>query len=406
MTGWRRSLTVLALCTAVGASSSLVAGCGSLPGEQGGSSGTVTVMTWAPESTRATNMPGMPAMAAAYARWVNARGGINGHRLRVLTCNDHNDLIGAGNCAEGAVKEGVVAVVGSYSLYGQSFMPPLEAAGIPYIGGYGVSSEEFNSALSYPVNGGQASLLAGSGRQLARDCDRVALVRPETVDGDELPNLLDTGLGEGGRGPAKDIPTTEDASEYGAQAAEALRAVGTGPGSLPSGGGTTGSGTGTGCVGAVLGDRTQTFVDSFRRQEGAGPPDGPGRQVRIASVLGSVGQGLVDSTGGKDGPYEGAYVTGWYPVAGDPRWQPMRDVIDKYAFNDNRIDPADAGVQTTWIAYTALKEVIESLGEGHITADDLTGALDGGLAVRTGGLTPPCGGASRTCWRRGTSPGW
>ncbi|WP_405912565.1 ABC transporter substrate-binding protein [Streptomyces sp. NBC_00963] len=388
MTGWRRPLTVLALCTAVGASTSLVAGCGSLPGERSGSRGTVTVMTWAPESTRATNMPGMPAMAAAYARWVNARGGIDGHRLRVLTCNDHNDLIGAGNCAERAVKEGVVAVVGSYSVYGQSFMPPLEAAGIPYIGGYGVSSEEFDSALSYPVNGGQAALLAGSGRQLARDCERVALVRPETVDGDELPILLNAGLGEGGRGPATDIPTTEDASEYGAQAAAALRAVGAGteaPGALSSG---SGNGDGTGCVSAVLGDRTQTFVDSFRRQEGAALPEGPGRQVRITSVLGSVGQGLVDSTGGKDGPYEGAYVTGWYPVAGDPRWRPMRDVIDTYAFNDNRIDPADAGVETTWIAYTALKEVIESLGKDHITADDLTRTLDGGLAVRTGGLTP------------------
>lgn len=35
-------------------------------------------MTWAPEDTKATNMPGMPAMAQAYARWVNSRGGIRG----------------------------------------------------------------------------------------------------------------------------------------------------------------------------------------------------------------------------------------------------------------------------------------------------------------------------------------
>ncbi|WP_406138955.1 ABC transporter substrate-binding protein [Streptomyces sp. NBC_01089] len=398
MTGWPRSLTVLALCTAVGAPA-LLTGCGAASGEPDGSRGTVTVMTWAPESTNATYMPGMPAMAAAYARWVNAGGGIDGHRLRVLTCNDHNDPVGAGACAQRAVKEGVAAVVGSYSVYGQSFMPTLEAAGIPYIGGYGVSSEEFRSALSYPVNGGQASLLAGSGRLLARDCERIALVRPENVDGDELPVLLDAGLAESGRGPATDIRTTEDAGEYGAQAAAALRAVGAGPGApadgsgIGSGGGTgsgtgsgsgtgVGSGTGTGCVSAVLGGRTQTFIDSFRRQEGSGRP------VRIASVLGSVGQGLVDSTGGKDGPYEGAYVTGWYPVAGDPHWKPMRDVIDKYAFDDNRIDPADAGAETTWIAYTVLRAAVESLGKDRITADDLTRTLDGGLAVRTGGLTP------------------
>ncbi|CAM5666262.1 hypothetical protein SBADM41S_09082 [Streptomyces badius] len=47
-------------------------------------------------------------------------------------------------------------------------MPALEAGGVPYIGGYGASTEEFSSYLSYPVNGGQSALLAGHGRQLAR----------------------------------------------------------------------------------------------------------------------------------------------------------------------------------------------------------------------------------------------
>ena len=42
----------------------------------------VKVMTWAPQGTKATNMPGMPAMAQAYARWVNAKGGVNGRRLQ------------------------------------------------------------------------------------------------------------------------------------------------------------------------------------------------------------------------------------------------------------------------------------------------------------------------------------
>lgn len=84
----------------------------------------------------------------------------------------------------------------------------------------------------------------------------------------------------------------------------------------------------------------------------------------------------------------------------------MRDVIDTYAFNDNRIDPADAGVETTWIAYTALKEVIESLGKDHITADDLTRTLDGGLAVRTGGLTPTLRWRFQDMLASRDFPGW
>ncbi|CAM5594196.1 Leucine-binding protein domain-containing protein OS=Streptomyces alboniger OX=132473 GN=CP975_15300 PE=3 SV=1 [Streptomyces alboniger] len=68
----------------------------------------------------------MPAFAKAYARWVNAHGGLNGHKITVLTCNDRNDSVAAARCAQRAVSEGVVAVVGSYSQYADSFLPPLE----------------------------------------------------------------------------------------------------------------------------------------------------------------------------------------------------------------------------------------------------------------------------------------
>lgn len=66
----------------------------------------------------------------------------------------------------------------------------------------------------------------------------------------------------------------------------------------------------------------------------------------------------------------------------------MRKVIREYAFGDNRIDPDDTGVQTTWIAYTALKSVIESMDESGITAAKLTRALGQGVRADTGGLTP------------------
>ncbi|MFE2498928.1 ABC transporter substrate-binding protein [Streptomyces scopuliridis] len=376
MTGWRRSSSprpfqsgaVRALCmTAAGASLlSLLTGCGVLPGGSGGSREPVTVMTWAPVGTNATNLPGMPAMAKAYARWVNASGGIDGHELRVLTCNERNDSAGAAECARRAVKEKAVAVVGSYSQHGREFMAPLEAASIPYLGGYGVTEEEFTSFLSYPVNGGQAALLAGNGLQLARNCERTALVRPDTITGDDLPELLNSGLSKGKRGPATDIRAAEDATDYTASSGRARERAEDG-----------------GCVTAVLGDRTETFFDSYRRL----PEDG--RDIRVSSVLGSVGQPLINRTGGKNGPFEGAYLTGWYPVASDRAWKPMRDVIDKYAFGDNDIDPTDPGAQTTWIAYTALKAVIESANSDSITPGKIADALDRGVRVDTGGLTPP-----------------
>ncbi|MFE6780537.1 ABC transporter substrate-binding protein [Streptomyces sp. NPDC057702] len=375
-----------AACAAAG--TLLISGCGILSGSSSGSrDDPITVMTWAPDDTNATNMPGMPAMAQAYARWVNDKGGIHGRPLRVLTCNDRNDAIAAAHCARRAADERAVAVVGSYSQHGRSFMSPLEAAGIPYIGGYGLSEEEFSSPFSYPVNGGQAALLAGNGRQLAGVCGPVSLVRPDTIAGDELPELFDAGLAEGDRRPAADIRAPEDASDYTRQAEQALSGAGTG--ATPSTG--TGvsdgavadtTGNGPGCVTAALGKRTNTFFDSFRRVQKEGS------KVRIASILGSVRQSLVDSTGGRDSALEGTYATGWYPVADDPRWKPMHTVVDDYAFDDNRIDVADPGVQTTWIAYTALRSVLTSLDPDKVSAHSVRTVLDRGHSVDTGGLTP------------------
>jgi ABC-type branched-subunit amino acid transport system substrate-binding protein len=311
----------------------------------------------------------MPALAKAYARWVNAHGGINGRQLEVLTCNDHNDAVAAAHCAERAADEKVVAVVGSYSQHTRAFLAPLESAGIPYIGGFGVTDDEFTSPVSYPVNGGQPALLAGLGEQLGKNCGPVSLIRPDTIAGDELPVLLNSGLKALGHAQAADQRAAEDATEYSRPTQLALQHATSDP-------------AGQGCVVPALGDRTNTFIDSFRRDSADYP------KVHTGTVISNVDQSQIDATGGKSGPYEGSYVTGWYPTSNDARWNEMRAVIKEQAFGDNRIDPADAGVQTTWIAYTVLKKVIESLGAGEISSLTIRRELDNGLKVTTGGLTP------------------
>ncbi|KUO20409.1 ABC transporter substrate-binding protein [Streptomyces dysideae] len=352
------------------ACASVAVGCGVIPGATGGSGDApITVMTWAPDGTKATNKPGMPAFAQAYARWINAQGGIEGRELKVLTCNDHNDTVAAANCARRAVKENVVAVVGSYSQFSDAFLPPLQSAGIPYIGGYGVTNGEFTSPLSYPVNGGQPVLLAGLGKELAASCGPLVLVRPDSIAGDELPPLIDSGLTTGRHALADDQLAAEDATEYSDQSVRALEYATTDPDEK-------------GCVVPALGDRTSTFMDSFRRARDNYP------EVRTATVLGSVDQTVINASGGASGPYEGSYITGWYPVTSDARWNEMKKVISEQAFSDNRIDASDAGVQTTWIAYTVFKAVVESLGGGEVSSDTVRRSLNRGLKISTGGLTP------------------
>ncbi|GAB2577333.1 ABC transporter substrate-binding protein [Streptomyces capparidis] len=363
--GTRRALAAVALSGALLATTA----CGQLPGGGGGPEPPIVVMTWAPEGTRATNMPGMPAVAQVYAKALNARGGIDGRELKVLTCNEGNDSQRAAACVREAIDADVAAVVGSYSRHGRSFMPALETAGIPYIGGYGIAPAEFTSPLSYPVNGGTPALLAGNGSQLAASgCDHVSLVRPDDSNGDLMPLFLGAALGSAKMKAPTDIRARDDGSDYGAEAA---RAVGDDrPGD---------------CVTAVLGERTDAFLDSYRRVEK--------ENTELSSVLGSVRQSLVDSTGGASGPLEGVHVTGWYPPENDRRWDAMREAVRRYAFDDQRITTADPGEQTTWIAYTVFEAVARSLDGERVDADGVRRALDRGKGFSTGGLTP------RLSWR-------
>lgn len=365
----RRIRRVRTATVALLAASALLGGCGVIPGGSGGSPGPIVVMTWAPVDTKSTNMPGMLAMAQAFEKYTNDQGGLNGRKLKVLTCNERNDAVTVTDCAEKAAKAGAVAVVGSYSEEGGSFTTALEASGIPYIGGYGITADEYQSLLSYPINGGLPALLAGNGRQLADLCKRVNLVRPDTITGDQFPIFLDQGLKSGGRPPAHDMLTADDANDYTGIATQAV-----------------GDDKSSTCVSAVLGDRTSTFFDSLRRVGDEQP------KVRLSSVLGSVQQSLVDSTGGAGSPLENAYVTGWYPPASDGKWAQMKSVVKKYAFADNRIDTADPGVQTTWIAYTVFAEVVRSMdGKTALDADNLHRAMDATTHLSTGGLTPDLG---------------
>ncbi|MFK0109845.1 ABC transporter substrate-binding protein [Streptomyces sp. NPDC091217] len=354
---------------AMAACASLAAGCGSVPGLSSSADDTIKIMTWAPQDTSATNKPGMPAMASAYIRWINSQGGIHGRKLKLLTCNDHNTSVGAASCAQRAVDENVVAVVGSYSQFGDSYFAPLEGAAIPYIGGYGASNQEFTSPVSYPVNGGQLTLLSGLGEALAGSCGPVTLVRPDSIAGDQLPQLLDSGLRAGGHAKSIDQLAAEDLTEYDKQSQKALESA-------------TSNSLKTGCVVPELGDRTATFMDNFQRARS------DYAKVKTAAEIGSVDQTVINSTGGASGPYEGSYITGWYPVASDSHWDEMKKVISKEAFGDNRIDPADAGVQTTWIAYKVLTAVLDEIGDGEVSSDSVRHTLNGGLKVSTGGLTP------------------
>ena len=88
------------------------------------------------------------------AKDINASGGINGHKLNVVTCNDNNTPTGATQCADQAVSLHVAAVVGDESLYQSSILPILATAHIPSLGSINNSSAEETAPNSFTFTSG------------------------------------------------------------------------------------------------------------------------------------------------------------------------------------------------------------------------------------------------------------
>ncbi|CAI7974553.1 MULTISPECIES: ABC transporter substrate-binding protein [Parafrankia] len=135
-----------------------LAACGGGDGEQGGGTATssgepVKLMIIAPVGTTGANHPEMVAAVRAAARGVNERGGIKGHPVEILHCNEKNDPTAAKECAQKAVDEHVLAVVSTVNGSG-GIMPILEEAGIPAIGSAGIAADgsELSSDVSFVVS--------------------------------------------------------------------------------------------------------------------------------------------------------------------------------------------------------------------------------------------------------------
>ncbi|GAA2747831.1 ABC transporter substrate-binding protein [Kitasatospora cinereorecta] len=339
----------------------LLAGCSGAASAGGG--GDYTVMTWAPSGTGSADRPGVTALAEAIGRTTDAKGGLGGHHLRVLTCNEHNTADGATACARQAADAHAVAVIGSYSEFGENFMPVLEQAGIPYIGGYGMSGPEFSSPYSYPVAGGTPTLIAGSGRQLvAAGCKQIALVRPDTRAGDTLNRYLASSLGDSGV-RLVDLKVPDKDPDYPAIARKAV-----------------GDDQKGNCVSNALSpEGSRKLLEAYRQ---TAP-----RRTQLSSVIGAVQQSVLASVTGGSGSLNGSLATGWYPPESSRVWDDLRAA----AGGDTRIDLSDLGVQTTWVAYQVFLVAVDRIQSAGtpLTAKTLRSQLDSGDSLDTGGATPP-----------------
>jgi branched-chain amino acid transport system substrate-binding protein len=96
-------------------------------------------------------------MAVAYA---NAdKGGLDGHKISLVVCQNQETPAGGQACANQLVQDKVVAVVLPFTGQGATEVPTITKAGIPYITLSGASNQELMTPGSYALTGGYPATL-------------------------------------------------------------------------------------------------------------------------------------------------------------------------------------------------------------------------------------------------------
>jgi ABC-type branched-subunit amino acid transport system substrate-binding protein len=316
-------------------------------------------MTVAPVNTNLPPYPNIPASAQVFEKYINAKGGINGHPLQVETCDDRGDPNEGANCARKAVDDKVVAVVGSFVFDASRIIPVLEQAKIPWFGQCcPLVAQEFTSAISFPIGSLFPAMGAANGWKMAQDkCKKPVVIYIDIPAGDVAQPAFVNAYKVGGGDPAaiKVVKIPIVAQDYSAQVAQA----------------TSG---GTDCISGGISD--SNWAAWLPAMQAAGAKQ---RLYGLQGNLdGKIAQQFPDVT-------NNAVVSGSYPDISAKVWDDYRAALSKYKAPD--LDWNSLAGLGTWTAYTAFSKIVSGI-TGDITNQSFLDAANKTTALDTGGMIP------------------
>ena len=146
----------------------------------------------------------------AAAAAVNRAGGIHGHPLQMLICDDNGDPNKNLACSRQAAAEHVAAVITTDpdTIAG---LPILQAAGVPDLSTLGFWNQELTSRFVFPVNGGAPGEAADNAALLVKGAHarRIAIVYADQPDGLQSEQAAAAALRRLGIAAVRAVPMNE-----------------------------------------------------------------------------------------------------------------------------------------------------------------------------------------------------
>jgi ABC-type branched-subunit amino acid transport system substrate-binding protein len=314
----------------------------------------IKVLTEAPVNSPIASYPNIPGAAKVYEQWINAHGGIAGHPLQVITCDDRGNAAEAANCARTAAAEGVVANVGSFSLDASRAIPILQQKKIAWFGACcTLVAGETSSPISFPMGCLICFPTAAAVKMADDGCKNIVEAYPNGPGAPVLAGAFANGYKSKGLDPTKlmvvYLPVTP--GDFSAQAAKMMNAD---------------------CVwGGFSGVFWGPLITAL---------DGVGVHPRLYGI-----QGNLDSKIAAQFPKEteGAIVVGSYPDIGAPVWAAYRAALKTYHAPD--LDWNSSAGLGEWAAYSAFSKIAESI-HGKITNASFLAAANKASALNLGGM--------------------
>lgn len=162
--------------------------------------------------------PEAPAGANAAANAINQQGGIDGHPIRIVVCDDQASPNQAAVCGREAVSDHAVAVT-SQSLFSSSYIKELAAANIPLVGNNVIGPADFTSPYSFPIGASVlSSYSAGALGLIKLGATKVGIARIDTSLNIITANSVVAAVKSGGGQFTTDVAVPTTVSDYGSYA--------------------------------------------------------------------------------------------------------------------------------------------------------------------------------------------
>jgi ABC-type branched-subunit amino acid transport system substrate-binding protein len=318
----------------------------------------IKTMTIAAVNWNGPAYPNILAAAKLYESYINDRGGIDGHPLKVITCDEQGDPNQLAACGRRAVSEKVVAIPGSFTLTGDRIVPILEKAKISWFGiCCPVYPSEQNSPITFSFGASQAATAAYVSKAKDEGCKTPSLILSTGPTNSLTKGIVDRLIkSEGGMTLKNYVTIPVAAQDYSPQVAQATN--------------------GSDClIGIFSENQWASWLPAFKQSGSKAKLIGP--------------QGNLDEKVAKDFPdlVKGSIVIGEYPNISDPAFKDYRDAIAQYK-PDPSLDYNSLGGLGTWTAYAAFTEVVKTI-KGEVTNESFLDAANHMTNLDTGGKVAP-----------------